>query len=313
MKARKQEARSGNIDLVDTILCAAVITALLVIGGVEQNPGPADNIVRVLCNGCDRNLKSGTQCDSCGQWYHNSCGNVKIQAAVCGKWICDKCRSMKFRELEDKLSVAQAQIEELTRKNKELEERLRSAMNGKDVVMREAETVKSDSEKCLVLGDSIIRNVGEEESDLRVKCFPGIKTEQLRRVIDNRNLGGADAVILHVGTNDVRSYRNLDYFMGEVYNLVTTAKTKFPDARLIISGVLRNRGVSWRRVGAANDRLEWVAGALGVTFVDPNSWIGDEDFGRDGLHLNRKGARHLGELYNRIYGRGNMRQKLQDR
>ena len=59
MKARKQEARSGNIDLVDTILCAAVITALLVIGGVEQNPGPADNIVRVLCNGCDRNLNRG--------------------------------------------------------------------------------------------------------------------------------------------------------------------------------------------------------------------------------------------------------------
>ena len=29
---------------------------------------------------------------------------------------------MKFRELEDKLSVAQAQIDELTRKNKELEE-----------------------------------------------------------------------------------------------------------------------------------------------------------------------------------------------
>ena len=214
--------------------------------------------------------------------------------------------------MEDKLRVAQAQIEELTRKNKELEEQLRLAMNGKDVVKRGVETDKSCKEKCLVLGDSIIRNVGEENSDMRVKCFPGIKSEQLRRVIDNRNLGGGDAVILHVGTNDVRSYMNLDYFMGEVYNLVTTTKTKFPDARLIISGVLRSRGVSWRRVGVANDRLEWVAGALGATFVDPNSWIGDEDFGRDGLHLNRKGAIQLGEFYNRVYERGNERRKLQD-
>ena len=58
------------------IVCAAVISTLLMIRGVELNPGPVDNIVQVLCSGCDRNLKSGTQCESCGRWYHNSCGNV---------------------------------------------------------------------------------------------------------------------------------------------------------------------------------------------------------------------------------------------
>jgi len=59
-----------------TILCPAVLATLLVIGGVELNPGPVDNIVQVLCSGCDRKLKSGTQRESCGWWYHNSCGNV---------------------------------------------------------------------------------------------------------------------------------------------------------------------------------------------------------------------------------------------
>jgi hypothetical protein len=51
----------------DMLLCAAVFTVLLVIGGVEQNPGPgveAENILHVLCSGCERNLKSGTQCDT---------------------------------------------------------------------------------------------------------------------------------------------------------------------------------------------------------------------------------------------------------
>ena len=38
------------------ILCAAVLATLLMIGGVELNPGPVDNIVQVLCSGCDRNL-----------------------------------------------------------------------------------------------------------------------------------------------------------------------------------------------------------------------------------------------------------------
>ena len=48
------------------ILSAMTLTALLVIGGVEKNPGPgvrAEKIMQVLCSGCDRNLKSGIQCD----------------------------------------------------------------------------------------------------------------------------------------------------------------------------------------------------------------------------------------------------------
>jgi len=99
----------------------------------------------------------------------------------------------------------------------------------------------------------------------------------------------------------VRS-RNPDYVMGEDYDLVNTANVKFHGSRLGHSGVLRSRGVNWRRVGAANDRLEWVATNLGATFVGPNSWIRDVDFGRDGLHLNRNGARQLGDLYSRVCG-----------
>ena len=57
-----------------------------------------------------------------------------------------------------------------------------------------------------------------------------------------------------------------------------------------------------RRVGAANDRLERVARSLGATFVYPNSWIRELDFGRDGLHLNRTGARELGDFYSRDFG-----------
>jgi hypothetical protein len=54
--------------------------------------------------------------------------------------------------------------------------------------------------------------------------------------------------------------------------------------------------VSWRRIGALNDRLDWVANALEITFVDPNSWIENGHFARDGLHLNGRGKRRLGQL-----------------
>jgi hypothetical protein len=70
------------------------------IGGVALNPGPVENIVQVLCSGCDRILKPGTQCESCDRWYHNSCGNVKFQVADSGKWNCDRFRYERLRALE---------------------------------------------------------------------------------------------------------------------------------------------------------------------------------------------------------------------
>jgi len=156
--------------------------------------------------------------------------------------------------------------------------------------------------KCMVVGDSIVRNVGAEHADMKVECFPGIKTEQLHRVMEKRELVSPETVIIYVGTNDLRTTRNLDFVMGEVYALMSTAKKKLPNCRLVLSGVLRRRDVSWPRIVALNDRFDWVANALGLTFVDPNSWIEDGDFTRDGLHLNGRGKRRLGQLYARVSG-----------
>jgi hypothetical protein len=101
---------------------------------------------------------------------------------------------------------------------------------------------------------------------MRVECFMGIGTDQLQRVTENRDLGCSD-----VGTNDVRRSRNRDYVTGEVYDLVNTAKAKFPGPRLALISVLGSRGMSWQHVRAANDRLEWVARILGAPFIDPDS------------------------------------------
>ena len=114
--------REGKICMWPMILCEAVLATLLMIRGVELNPGPVENIVQVLCSGCDRNLKSGTRCESCCQWYHNSCGNVKFQVVESGKLNCDRCRSERLQVLEEKLRDAQTQIEELKWRNKMLEE-----------------------------------------------------------------------------------------------------------------------------------------------------------------------------------------------
>jgi hypothetical protein len=223
---------------------------------------------------------------------------VKAQAAERDNWNCDKCRTEMVRMLQQELQNALRQIDELTARNRELEDKLLLAGTAKTDAVSTKETVT----KCRVVGDSIVPNVGTEYADMVVECFPGIKTEQLNRVIDKRDLGSPETVIIHVGTNDMGTKRNLDLVMGEVYDLVSTAKKKLPNSRLVLSGVLRRRDVSWRRTGARTDRLDWVANALGLTFVDPNSWIEDGDFARDGLHLNWRGKMRLCQLYAIVSG-----------
>jgi hypothetical protein len=56
--------------------------------------------------------------------------------------------------------------------------------------------------KCLMLGGSILRNVQSEH--VGVQCFPGIRIEQVKTVVESRDLGSPDIVVIHVGTNDLR-------------------------------------------------------------------------------------------------------------
>jgi hypothetical protein len=63
--------------------------------------------------------------------------------------------------------------------------------------------------------------------------------------------------------------------MGDVYDLVNMAKTKFSASRIVLSGVLRRRDVSRQRTGDVNSRYELVTQTLGVTFIDPNIWVDD--------------------------------------
>ena len=114
-----------------------------------------------------------------------------------------------------------------------------------------------EGEHRLVLDESIVRNVGTEQN-MTIECFPGIRAEQLHKVMANKGLGSPDTFILHVGTNDLKRTVNLGYVMGEVYSPVNKAKDKFPKSKIVLSGVLRRADVSWRRIGALKDRYDWI-------------------------------------------------------
>ena len=204
-----------------------VLAVLLIIGGVQLNPGPVvegENNVRLLCTGSRKNLKSGIQCKLCGRWYHYSCGSVKAQAAEREKWKCDKCRTEKLRMLQEDLQNTLRQIVELKARSRELDAKLLPMGTGKRERERERERGRVPRKqrvmKCVVVGDSILGDVGAEHADVIVECIPGIKTEQLHGMIEKRDLGSPETVIIHVGTNDMRATRNLNFVMAEVYMCV---------------------------------------------------------------------------------------------
>ena len=136
---RRDQGRKSNWQLwsflVSMYLCTALLAVLVVIGGVEQTPGPGvegESFVQVMCSGCDTSLKSGTQCYTCGRWFHNGCGNVKVQLVDSGKWNCERCKWERFCLLEVKLKNALIAIEDLKLRNKRLEEQLIAAAAGNE-------------------------------------------------------------------------------------------------------------------------------------------------------------------------------------
>ena len=229
---RRGEAdRTTGSRLGFTVLISIVLAVLLMIGGTEHSPGPVvevENTVQLLCTELSRNLKLGIQCELCGRWYQYNCGSVKAQAAEREKWNCDKCRTKKVRRLQEDLQKALRQINELKVRNRKLVEKLLQAGAGKMYTV----PAKQRTAKCMLVSDSLLRSAGAEHANMMVECFPGIKTEQLHRETEDRYLRSPETAIIHVGTNDLITTRNLYFVMGEVYALVVTAKRKLPNCRL---------------------------------------------------------------------------------
>ena len=69
-------------------MCDDFSCAILLICGVENSLGPGVEVEKILqffCTACDRNHKSGTQCNTCGRWFHKSRSILKLKWRGPGK------------------------------------------------------------------------------------------------------------------------------------------------------------------------------------------------------------------------------------
>ena len=91
---------------------------------------------------------------------------MRSRMAESGKWVRDTCRLERLRILEEKLQDALQKIDMLSRKNNTLEEKLRLATEGREEGNGDKVQCYTKGGEILVLGDSIIRNVGSNCPDM---------------------------------------------------------------------------------------------------------------------------------------------------
>jgi hypothetical protein len=160
-------------------------------------------------------------------------------------------------------------------------------------------------EDYLLIGDSIVKFINHVKY-MRVMAFPGATAKTIlgkyaRGEIDSRF---HEIVILAIGTNDVTDVtRSVSEVVAQIMELIDIIRAGNPWAMLVFSAMLiRPKDIGTiveQRRKLANKRIEWACKDRGVQFMRSwkslmnGSFLKDRVYARDGLHLNRFGARYL--------------------
>src|SRR6218665_1118402 len=179
-------------------------------------------------------------------------------------------------------------------KSKNTEDSEKGVQEEKEQKQGKAATNKR-KDRVLLVGDSLVRHVGRnlEQQCLGLKtvCKPGGRIEQIVSEVEKRG-DKEEAVIVHVGTNNLRMDET-EEIMKKYEEMIQRLK-KERLGEVVVMGILPRQDLSEalesKRV-EVNRRLKEMCGVSKVRYCDVkfNPWRGGF-LGRDGLHLNARGA-----------------------
>ena len=172
--------------------------------------------------------------------------------------------------------------------------------DGKDIrTAKEAETKKAVSiqrkDRVFLVGDSLVRHVGrnlqKQCAGFDTVCKPGARIEQMFLESEKKE-EKEDTVIVQVGTNNLRMDETEE--MMSKYKDMIQRLNEDRKGQVVVMGILPMQDLSEaldsKRV-EANSRLKKLCEEEMVRYceVEFNPWKGGY-LGRDGLHLNARGA-----------------------
>ena len=151
---------------------------------------------------------------------------------------------------------------------------------------------------CLIVGDSILRNLNESRlskrnAPVKVRCFSGCNIDDMYSYICPLLRKNPAHIVLHVGTNDAID-KSPDDILIDLLKLKSFILNKLPKCDVIISQPTARYDNSRAKVTIRN--LNVKLNQLKINMVD-NSNIDFEQLGKHGLHLNNWGTSRLAMNY----------------
>jgi lysophospholipase L1-like esterase len=182
---------------------------------------------------------------------------------------------------------------------KELNQKLTSQLDSSTV---DAVQPTDNTIKTLVVGDSLLRNMGSS-SDIKVISKSGGKVSDAKTSLEQSDC--VNRLVLCVGTNNCAS-RDFsgDAFAEEMQDLIDTAKTRVHGAssEVVVSSIppRADDPKNQQNVDLANACIASISERSSVTFINNENTfkladgsVNDGYLCRDGVHLNNQGVKRL--------------------
>ena len=163
---------------------------------------------------------------------------------------------------------------------------------------RSDEATQQTKREVFLAGDSILKNLqGRKMSStakVKISSFPGCTTVDMKDHIKPILRKNPDEIIIHVGTNSLRSCASVRGCADEIIDLASMI-VKESSAEVAISGlVARSDDESLAvKVSGVNKILSQFCSQNGWGYVDHSNISAEHDLNRSGLHLNTQGTTRL--------------------
>ncbi|XP_028412624.1 uncharacterized protein LOC114535523 [Dendronephthya gigantea] len=156
----------------------------------------------------------------------------------------------------------------------------------------------SQKQSVVIAGDSIVKNIIGPKMNAEdpnhyfiVKPFPGATVTDMEDFVKPLTRRTPDKMILHVGTNDLRSHCTPKVIADSIVNIVTQVKEDSPGTDVGISAILVRSDNHDLTVKATqvNNILKGYCIRNKIPFLS-NSNMNESHLNTKGLHLNRQGS-----------------------
>lgn len=170
----------------------------------------------------------------------------------------------------------------------------------KTVLTRNKNKPETPEEKILIISDSILRytaQILQNEKKLNTTCniIPGGRIQDCSRLLSSLKTL-PKTILINFGSNNVQTARTPNHVMRPIWLTIETMQKKFPDRIWYVNSILYRRDIRDKYIHDVNEALKFMCSQLKIKYIDTNGAVEDDNYGYDGIHLNKQGACKLADL-----------------